>query len=78
MNPLMQAMQGANPLNSKMGQVANLMKMLRSGNPQQIAQQMMISNPQFKAFMDANHGKSPEQVAQEHGIDFDQIMGMMR
>ena len=79
MNPLMQAMQGANnPINSKMGQVANLMKMLRSGNPEQMAQQMMMSNPQFKAFMDANQGKSPEQVAREHGIDFNQIMGMMK
>lgn len=78
MNPLMQAMQGANPMNGKMGQVANVIKMLRSGNPEQIARNMMMQNPQFKAFMDANQGKSPEQVAREHGIDFNQIMGMMK
>lgn len=76
MNPLMQAMQ-RNPMN-KMGQVANVMKMLRSGNPEQIAQQMMQSNPQFRQFVEANKGKTPEQVAKENGIDINQIMGMMR
>lgn len=74
MNPLAQAMQGAaNPMN-KMGQTANLMKMLRSGNPAQIAQHLMQSNPQFRQFMEANKGKTPQQVAQEHGIDLSHLM----
>ena len=77
MNPLMMAMQGANNPINKMRQVANLMKMLRSGNPEQIAQQMMQSNPQFRQFMEANKGKTPEQVAQEHGIDLNQFKNMM-
>lgn len=78
MNPLMMAMQGANPMNGKMGQVANVIKMLRSGNPEQIARQMMTQNPQFKAFMEANQGKSPEQVAREHGMDMKKIMGQFK
>lgn len=77
MNPLMMAMQGANSPASKMGQVANLVKMLRSGNPDQIAQQMMQSNPQFRQFVEQNKGKTPEQVAREHGIDLSQLKGMM-
>ena len=77
MNPLIMAMQGANNPMNKMGQVANLMKMLRAGNPDQIAQQMMQSNPQFRQFVEANKGKTPEQVAQEHGIDLNQFKGMM-
>lgn len=77
MNPLMMAMQGANSPMNRMGQVANLMKMLRSGNPEQIAQQMMQINPQFRQFMEANKGKTPEQVAQEHGIDLNQFKNMM-
>lgn len=77
MNPLMMAMQGANNPMNKMGQVANLIKMLRSGNPEQIAQQMMQSNPQFRQFVEANRGKTPEQVAREHGIDLNQIKSMM-
>ena len=77
MNPLMVAMQGANNPMNKMRQVANLMKMLRNGNPDQIAQQMMQSNPQFRQFVEQNKGKTPEQVAQEHGIDLNQFKGMM-
>lgn len=77
MNPLMMAMQSANSPMNKMRQVANLMKMLRSGNPEQIAQQMMQINPQFRQFMEANKGKTPEQVAQEHGIDLNQFKNMM-
>lgn len=77
MNPLMLAMQGANSPMNKMGQVANVLKMLRSGNPDQIAQQMMQSNPQFRQFVEANKGKTPEQVAREHGIDLSQFKSMM-
>ena len=77
MNPLMMAMQSANSPMNKMRQVANLMKMLRSGNPEQIAQQMMQNNPQFRQFVEANRGKTPEQVAREHGIDLNQIKSMM-
>lgn len=73
MNPLFQAMNG----NNKMAQVANVMRMLRSGNPEQIAQQMMQSNPQFRQFVEANKGKTPEQVAKEHGIDLAQFKNMM-
>lgn len=77
MNPLMMAMQGANSPMNKMGQIANLMKMLRSGNPEQIAQQMMQNNPQFRQFVEANKGKTPDQVAREHGIDLSQFKSMM-
>lgn len=78
MNPLMMDMQGANNPMNKMGQVANLMKMLRSGNPEQIAQQMMAQNPQFRQFVEQNKGKTPEQVAKENGVDLNQFMGMIR
>ena len=74
MNPLMMAMQGGN---NKVAQVMQVMKMLRSGNPDQIAQQMMQSNPQFRQFVEANKGKTPEQVAKEYGIDLSQFKGVM-
>lgn len=77
MNPLMLAMQGANNPMNKMRQIANLMKMLRTGNPDQIAQQMMQRNPQFRQFVEQNKGKTPEQVAREHGIDLSQFKSMM-
>lgn len=78
MNPLMLAMQGANNPMNKMRQVANLMKMLRTGNPEQIARQMMQSNPQFRKFVEQNKGKTPEQVAKEYGLDWKTIMGQFK
>ena len=71
MNPLMQSMgfQGGG-----MPSLANIFGMLKSGNPEQIAVSLMQRNPQFKAFIDSNKGKSPEQVAQQYGIDINQIM----
>lgn len=76
-NPLMQAMGmpaasagGANAMAS----LGRIMQMLRSGNPEQIAQSLMQQNPQFRAFVQANQGKSPEQVAREHGVDLSALM----
>lgn len=78
MNPLMQAMTGSRDPMGKMSQVLKMMQSLRNGNPEQIAQQMMQSNPQFRQFMEANKGKTPQQVAQENGVDLNQFIGMMR
>lgn len=74
MNPLMQMMGNSSQNNSML----SMIKMLKSGNPQQIAQAMMQQNPQFAAFMQQNKGKTPEQVAKENGIDMGQIMGMLK
>ena len=57
MNPLFQAMSGG--MTGGNNQIATLMQMLRGGNPEQIAQQMMQSNPQFRQFMERNKGKNP-------------------
>lgn len=77
MNPLMMAMQGASAPANKMGQVASLMKVLQSGNPERVFQQMMQNNPQFRQFVEQNKGKTPEQVARENGIDLNQFKNMM-
>lgn len=47
----------------------SLLNAMRNGNPGAVAQQMMESNPQFRRFVEQNRGKSPEQVAKEHGVD---------
>lgn len=81
MNPLMQAMGGMMGAPAGLNNIAQLGKiaqMLKGGNPEQIAQSLMQQNPQFKAFVEANKGKTPEQVARENGIDFSQIAGLMR
>ena len=73
-NPLMQMMPGATAAPNGMASLGNIVRMLRSGNPEQIAHQLMQQNPQFRAFVQANQGKSPDQVARENGVDLGQIM----
>lgn len=56
--------------------LVNIIQMLKSGNPEQMAAKLMQSNPQFKSFMEANRGKNPEQVAKEYGVDLSQFKNM--
>lgn len=56
--------------------LANIIQMLKSGNPEQIAMNLMQRNPQFRQFVETNKGKSPEQVAKEHGVDLSQFKNM--
>lgn len=75
MNPLFN-MTGAQPANNMLANVqklGQLMSILKSGNPNAIAAQMLLSNPQFRQFVEQNRGKAPEQIAQEHGIDWNSI-----
>lgn len=74
MNPLMQS------VGQQMGGGMNVFKviqMLKGRNPQEVFNQMMQNNPAFRNFYEANKGKSPEQVAKEHGIDLNQLKNMM-
>ena len=71
-NPILQAMRNKN---SKMGNAMNILQMLQ-GNPASAYDQLMRTNPQFRQFVQDNKGKSPEQIAQEHGIDLKQIMNL--
>lgn len=75
MNPMLQGMQlkqtsASNPL-------ANIVRMMQGKNPEQVAMQLMQMNPEFKAFIEANQGRTPEQVAQEHGVNLSQLMGQL-
>lgn len=75
MNPLMQSMNGAATNGGSSPQVFQLLShLIRGRTPQQAFQSLLQSDPRFKAFMDANQGKSPDQVAQEHGIDLSRFM----
>ena len=72
-NPLMGVM-GGGPTSNSMARLMNIARMVKNGNPEQIAQSLMQQNPQFRQFVEANRGKSPEQVAQEHGFNLSAIM----
>lgn len=75
MNPLMNAMNMGNGMNNGL---VNIMRLLKSGNPEQIAQQMMQQNPKFKQFIESNKGKTPEQVAKENGVDLSQFYSLLK
>lgn len=67
----------AAPANNPMAQLQQLRQMaqmMRGQNPQQLVQSFAAQNPRFAEFLRQNQGKSPEQIAQENGID----MGLLR
>lgn len=83
MNSLYQQMNTRNLLsNSNVQQMANMMKAMK--NPQAMLSQMSQSNPQVKQLMTMlqNSGKSPKelfyQVAQEQGVDPNEILNMLK
>ena len=58
-------------------QMLQLMQTLKNGNDEQIFNGLMQNNPQFRAFMEQNKGKTPEQVAKENGVDLNAYLKMM-
>lgn len=50
----------------------------KAANPQGMFNRLMRTNPQFKAFVEDNRGKSPQQIASEHGIDWNLVERFMK
>lgn len=73
MNPILQTIMG----NNRGNQMMSLMNMMKSGNPNAIYNQMMQTNPQFRQFIEDNKDKTPEQIAQENGIDMNLLRQFM-
>lgn len=40
---------------------------------QSLFDMLMANNPQFRAFVSQNRGKSPQQIAADYGIDYKQV-----
>ena len=66
-----------NPL-AMMGQLKQMVGMIRGQDPRQVAQLMAQRNPQFAEFLRQNQGKSPEQIAADYGIDMNFVRDLMR
>lgn len=77
MNPLMSMLGGQLPNNYTNSNISGILQMMRTGNPQQIMQQMLSSNPKFAQFVEVNKGKSPEEIAKAYGLDFNQVRKMI-
>ena len=84
-NPMLDMLSGAsqqatpqnNPL-AMMGQLKQMVGMIRGQDPRQVAQLMAQRNPQFAEFLRQNQGKSPEQIAADYGIEMNLVRELMR
>lgn len=75
---ILQQLQGAGP----MGQIRNMINTVRSmGNPQAMVQQMAQNNPQVRQILQ-QYGGDPKRafygLAQQAGIDPDELLGMLK
>lgn len=50
---------------------------LTGKNPDAVFNQMLQSDPQFAQFVKDNKDKSPEQIAQENGLDLNMIKTLL-
>ena len=66
-----------NPL-AMMGQLKQMVGMIRGQDPRKVAQLMAQRNPQFAEFLRQNQGKAPEQIAADYGIDMNFVRDLMR
>ena len=57
-----------------LSQVQSINDMLNGKNPDELFKQLMQNNPQFRQFYEANKNKTPEQIAQENGIDLTKLL----
>lgn len=84
MNPLMQStapMMGSNPMmvnmQTMMQQVRQIRQMLNGQNVDAVARMFAQKNPQFAQFQREIAGKTPQQVAQEYGLDWNMVKQMI-
>lgn len=67
-----------NPLVGNMNNIISLIGAMRSGaDPKAFAEKLMMQNPQFKSFYEANKSKSVEQIANENGIDMSVLQNIL-
>lgn len=78
MNPLFNAMTSSMPQNNMLANLANIKNMLQGRNPGEMMQMMLRQNPKFAQFVNENKGKTPDQIAQNYGIDLNQIKNFMK
>lgn len=55
-----------------------LSRLMSAGNPNRLYQDLMSNNEQFRNFVNQNQGKSPEQIAQEYGVNLNPILNLLR
>ena len=78
MNPLMASMGPMNNMRQMMQMVNGIKKMMNGQNPDTVMKLFAQKNPQFAQFLRDNQGKSPQQIAQEYGLDWNMVQGFLK
>ena len=78
MNPLMASMGPMNNMRQMMQMVNGIKQMMNGQNPDTVMKLFAQKNPQFAQFLQDNQGKSPQQIAQEYGLDWNMVQGFLK
>ena len=78
MNPLMASMGPMNNMRQMMQMVNGIKQMMNGQNPDTVMNLFAQKNPQFAQFLRDNQGKSPQQIAQEYGLDWNMVQGFLK
>ena len=78
MNPLMASMGPMNNMRQMMQMVNGIKQMMAGQNPDAVMRLFAQKNPQFAQFLRDNQGKSPQQIAQDYGLDWNMIQGFLK
>ena len=78
MNPLMASMGPMNNIRQMMQMVNGIKQMMNGQNPDTVMNLFAQKNPQFAQFLRDNQGKSPQQIAQDYGLDWGMVQGFLK
>ena len=78
MNPLMASMGPMNNMRQMMQMVNGIKQMMNGQNPDTVMKMFAQKNPQFAQFLRDNQGKSPQQIAQDYGLDWNMVHGFLK
>ena len=78
MNPLMAPMGPMHNMRQMMPMVNGIKQMMNGQNPDTVMKLFSQKNPQFAQFLRDNQGKSPQQIAQEYGLDWNMVQGFLK
>ena len=78
MNPLMASMGPMNNMRQMMQMVNGIKQMMAWQNPDTVMKLFAQKNPQFAQFLRDNQGKSPQQIAQDYGLDWNMVQGFLK
>ena len=78
MNPLMASMGPMNNMRQMMQMVNGIKQMMNGQNTDKVMKLFAQKNPQFAQFLRDNQGKSPQQIAQEYGLDWNMVQGFLK